>query len=68
MSDSPKRICDRCASEFVPELGCLNIDINFYTDESKMQGWSEIDLCLSCSKPIIDQIRPACIALEVILP
>lgn len=68
MSNAYKRTCDRCDDEFQPELGCLSIDVNFYTDVDTRQGWSEIDLCLSCSKPIIEQIRPACIKLEDILP
>jgi hypothetical protein len=68
MSSSGVRKCDRCGLNFEAGLGCLNIDVNFYTDVESMQGWSEIRLCQSCAKPIIDRIRPACNDLEEILP
>lgn len=68
MSTTGIRKCDRCAKEFLPELGCLRIDVNFYTDIDTAQGWADIDLCEECAAPIIERIRPACNDLSDILP
>lgn len=68
MSATGIRKCDRCDAQFVPELGCLQLDAHFYTDIDAMQGWNELDLCGACSEPIIKHIRPACEDLSDILP
>lgn len=70
-SVSHARKCDKCGALFEPARGCVNIEQMSVVNGQKTKdgaalesGWSEIDLCLACSRPVIEALRGAANGIE----
>lgn len=62
---SAARECDRCGVLFRPVPGCISVDLNVVTPATTEagvveQGWTEIELCLECTAPVVAHLKVAC--------
>lgn len=72
---SEARECDKCGELFKPSKGCVNVEqVHVVTGENTKDGtplesgWSEIDLCLTCSRPVIEALDGAADGMKAYLP
>lgn len=56
--------CDKCGRLFEPVKGCITVDVQVVEKQKPdggvaCQQWSEVDLCLGCSGPVLDALGAA---------
>lgn len=59
MSDASK--CDKCGALYEAEpMKTVSIDIHVATDKDGTSStWSDVDLCPTCSAPVLELLKPA---------
>lgn len=62
--------CDRCGHKYKETVGTSQLDfsIGLADQEGSFQGWSDIDLCVECTKKVAAILKPACQDFDEVAP